>query len=168
MLKYCCALSNCGGGKFVLGITDKRTRKIVGSTAFDQPERTKENLNELFHEKKLSENLRIHTKRLLDMGIIEHISRNKYILARSIYSIVGKSGVHTRLTGLDRKTNKELIMSHLEKSGLKGAPLQEFHQVLPGHSRSQLQILLRELKAENRIASKGKTKGAKWFLVNCF
>ena len=125
-------------------------------------------INELFHEKKLSENLRIHTKKLLDMGVIEHLSRNKYVLARSIYSIVGKSGIHTRLTGLDRKTNKELIISHLEKNGIKGATLQEFHQVLPGHSRSQIQILLRELKAENRIVLKGKTNGAKWFLVNCF
>ncbi|MCL2821524.1 MAG: ATP-binding protein, partial [Oscillospiraceae bacterium] len=43
-LKICCALSNCGGGKLVLGITDKRPRKIVGSKAFEQPERTREGL----------------------------------------------------------------------------------------------------------------------------
>ena len=43
-LKCCCALSNCGGGKFVLGITDKRPRKVVGSEAFEQPERTREGL----------------------------------------------------------------------------------------------------------------------------
>ncbi len=24
-VKYCCALSNCGGGKFVLGINDRRS-----------------------------------------------------------------------------------------------------------------------------------------------
>ena len=38
--KYCCALSNCGGGKLVLGVSDKRPRQVVGSSAFDQPERT--------------------------------------------------------------------------------------------------------------------------------
>ena len=38
--QICCALANCGGGMFVLGITDKRPRKVVGSEAFDQPERT--------------------------------------------------------------------------------------------------------------------------------
>ena len=38
--KYCCALANCGGGKLVLGISDKRPRKVVGSKAFEQPERT--------------------------------------------------------------------------------------------------------------------------------
>jgi ATP-dependent DNA helicase RecG len=42
--RYCCALSNWGGGKFVLGISDKRPRKIVGSQAFNQPERTRKGL----------------------------------------------------------------------------------------------------------------------------
>jgi len=42
--KYCCALANCGGGKLVLGISDKRPRKIVGSNAFTQPERTRKGL----------------------------------------------------------------------------------------------------------------------------
>jgi len=46
LLKYCCALSNCGGGKIVLGITDRRPRKVVGSAAFEQPERTKNGLME--------------------------------------------------------------------------------------------------------------------------
>lgn len=39
-----CALANCGGGKLVFGITDKRPRKVVGSEAFDQPERTRKGL----------------------------------------------------------------------------------------------------------------------------
>lgn len=38
--KVCCALANCGGGRLVLGITDKRPRSVVGSLAFEQPERT--------------------------------------------------------------------------------------------------------------------------------
>jgi ATP-dependent DNA helicase RecG len=39
--KICCALANCGGGKFVMGITDKRPRVVVGTLAFSQPERTR-------------------------------------------------------------------------------------------------------------------------------
>ena len=39
--KCCCALANDGGGKLVFGITDKRPRSVVGSLAFDQPERTR-------------------------------------------------------------------------------------------------------------------------------
>ena len=49
MLKYCCALSNCGGGKFVLGVTDKRPRRVVGSKAFEQPERTRKGLMDRLH-----------------------------------------------------------------------------------------------------------------------
>jgi len=39
-------LANSGGGKLVLGITDSRPRKIVGSAAFQQPERTRKGLAE--------------------------------------------------------------------------------------------------------------------------
>ncbi|GHV57184.1 hypothetical protein FACS189460_3290 [Deltaproteobacteria bacterium] len=42
--RFCCALSNCGGGKFILGISDKRPRQVVGSRAFEQPERTRKGL----------------------------------------------------------------------------------------------------------------------------
>ena len=44
--KCCCALANDGGGKLVFGITDKRPRRVVGSEAFDQPERTRMGLIE--------------------------------------------------------------------------------------------------------------------------
>ena len=42
--RCCCALANCGGGRLVFGVSDKRPRKIVGSKAFDQPERTRKGL----------------------------------------------------------------------------------------------------------------------------
>lgn len=41
LAKYACAIANRGGGKIVLGISDKRPRKVVGSSAFAQPERTR-------------------------------------------------------------------------------------------------------------------------------
>ena len=44
--KCCCALANNGGGKLVFGITDKRLRSVVGSTAFEQLERTRMGLIE--------------------------------------------------------------------------------------------------------------------------
>jgi ATP-dependent DNA helicase RecG len=46
LAKYCCALANEGGGRVVLGVNDKRPRKIKGSRAFDQPERTRKGLCE--------------------------------------------------------------------------------------------------------------------------
>ena len=47
--KCCCALSNVGGGKLVFGISDKRPRKVVGSHAFEQPERTRLGFIERLH-----------------------------------------------------------------------------------------------------------------------
>jgi len=49
LVKYACALSNRGGGRIVFGISDKRPRKIVGSQAFEQPERTRRGLIDRLH-----------------------------------------------------------------------------------------------------------------------
>ena len=76
--------------------------------------------------------------RLTEMGIVEHMGRNKHILAWSLYAASGKAGVHTRRSGLDRDTNKELLLKHIRKSGVDGTPFKELQQVLPGHSRSQI------------------------------
>ncbi|MBU1903189.1 MAG: putative DNA binding domain-containing protein, partial [Proteobacteria bacterium] len=46
LLKYCAALANEGGGKIILGITDRRPRRIVGTHAFSQQERTRAGLME--------------------------------------------------------------------------------------------------------------------------
>jgi ATP-dependent DNA helicase RecG len=121
-------------------------------------------INALFHEKKLQPNLHSRLKRLVDMGIVEHSARNRYVLARGLYEAVGKSGVHTRLTGLDRDTNKELILKHLRENGGNGAPLKELYDVLPSHNRGQLQVLLRELRNAGRVYCMGKTSAAKWFI----
>ncbi|OJW27647.1 MAG: transcriptional regulator [Planctomycetales bacterium 71-10] len=44
LARYCCALANEGGGRFIMGVTDKRPRKVVGSSAFSQPEQTRKSL----------------------------------------------------------------------------------------------------------------------------
>ncbi|MCK6486660.1 MAG: ATP-binding protein [Phycisphaerae bacterium] len=35
LVKYCAALANEGGGSIVLGVTDKRPRRVVGSNVFN-------------------------------------------------------------------------------------------------------------------------------------
>ena len=50
-------------------------------------------------------------------------------------------------------------------NGVKGTPLKELQQVLPSHSRKQIQLLLNELRDEEKIKLEGKTNGAKWFLL---
>ena len=111
----------------------------------------------------IESHLQDRMKHLTEMRIVEHIGRNKYVLSRNLYSAVGKSGVHTRIVGLDRETNKELLLKHMREKGEEGAPLRELQQVLPGHNRSQIQVLLRELRNEKRAYFRGNTSVAKWF-----
>src|SRR5262249_47569248 len=46
LTRYLCALANEGGGRFILGVTDKRPRRVVGSSAFEQIERLRAGLLE--------------------------------------------------------------------------------------------------------------------------
>ena len=121
-------------------------------------------VNSLFHEKKLPLHLHPRLNQLIEKGIVERHGRNKFVLARKLYKSVGKPGVHTRLAGLDRNLNKELILKHLLENKEAGAPLREISDVLPNHNRGQLQTLLRELRKEGRVYSRGKTAAAKWFI----
>jgi ATP-dependent DNA helicase RecG len=40
LVGYCVALANEGGGRMILGVTNKPPRRVVGTAAFDVPERT--------------------------------------------------------------------------------------------------------------------------------
>ena len=83
--------------------------------------------------------------RLTDMGIVEHIGHKKYVLARSLYAATGKAGIHTRRVGLDRNTNKELLLKHIRENNAVGTPFKELQQVLPGLSRNfATDVLMRQ------------------------
>lgn len=49
LVKYCAAIANEGGGKLILGVTNKRPRRVVGCRAFESLERTKAGLTERLH-----------------------------------------------------------------------------------------------------------------------
>jgi len=46
LVEYCVALANEGGGKIILGVTDRRPRHIVGTAAFAEPGRTEAGLHD--------------------------------------------------------------------------------------------------------------------------
>lgn len=110
--------------------------------------------------------LKRQLKHLVDLGVIESIGRGKstqYMLCQKYYLHAGKSGVYTRKRGLDRNTNKELLLKHIRASKTEGARLSDLLQVLPSLSENQVQTLLRELKSTKSIHVRGKTKAALWF-----
>lgn len=121
-------------------------------------------IDALYHERPLNEKMHSRLNRLFEMGIVEHIGRKKYVLARSLYAATGKTGVHTRHVGLDRDTNKELLLKHIRRNNEVGTPFKELQQVLPGLNRSQIRVLMRELRESGKVFSKGTTSAARWFV----
>lgn len=117
----------------------------------------------LYHERPLNEKMQSRLNRLIEMGIVEHIGRKKYVLARSLYAATGKTGVHTRHVGLDRDTNKELLLKHIRQNNEVGTPFKELQQVLPGLDRNQIRVLMRELRESGKVFCEGTTSAARWF-----
>jgi len=101
--------------------------------------------------------------RLLARGVIERVSRGKFVLSRRYYSFIGKRGVYTRKRGLDRETNKALLLKHIRDNRSAGSQLNDLMQVLPSLTRGQIQRLLRELKEKWTIHKFGQTRGARWY-----
>jgi ATP-dependent DNA helicase RecG len=117
-------------------------------------------------ERLIPEPLKPHVQGLLDLGVIERFGKGRgvrYILSGGLYEFLGKPGVHTRKRGLDRETNKELLVKHIEKRCESGSPLSELRQVLPALTPAQVQGLLRELRREGRVHSAGQTKAGRWY-----
>lgn len=69
LVKYCVALANEGGGSFILGVTDKRPRRVVGTHAFPEPGRTEAVLYEQLKQRIQIEEYRHETKRVLIIHI---------------------------------------------------------------------------------------------------
>ncbi|MEW6363706.1 MAG: ATP-binding protein [Acidobacteriota bacterium] len=125
-------------------------------------------MDAIWRDLPLSEAMRARIPALVESGVVETEGRGRgvrYYLSRSLYAAIGQKGVYTRRKGLDRETNKALLMKHLTDSGEAGAPLSELRQVLPALSRAHLKRLLMELAGEGRARVSGITRAARWFAV---
>ncbi len=103
---------------------------------------------------------------LKDRAIVEVTGRGraaKPILSRRFYAFLGKKGIYTRKRGLNRETNKALLLQHIDNFRQEGSRLQDLLQVLPDLTRDQVQKLLRELKEDGKVSVVGKTKSSRWF-----
>jgi ATP-dependent DNA helicase RecG len=111
----------------------------------------------LQQEKPLSAPLRERLAGLLAAGAVESVGRGKgrYILSEALYASLGAKGTHTRQRGLDRETNKALLLKHLTKHREHGAALAELRQVLPSLPMSAVRDLLKELRNEGAPPTDG-------------
>lgn len=115
----------------------------------------------------VADRLQPRLEALRNLGLVEAIGRGrgaKYMLARKWYIAVGDRAGYTRRRGLDRETNKELLLQHLRRAGPDGERLSQLCRVLPNLSYDQIRSLLRELKAEGRVHSTGRTHAGRWHL----
>lgn len=106
---------------------------------------------------------------LLERRVLEQVGRGRgtrHLLSRRFYKALGKAGAYTRRRGLDRETNKELLLKHIERAQPAGAALADLQEVLPGLSRDQVRTLLRELRDERRIEVRGVARAARWHPVS--
>ena len=123
-------------------------------------------LDSVRREQAVTGELRPVLQSLVDEGIIESLGRGRgarYLLSRRYYLAAGKAGVYTRKKGLDRETNRQLLLKHIRDSGKDGAPLQDLLQVLNFLSAGQVKYLLQELKSEGKVAMHGHGRGARWY-----
>jgi ATP-dependent DNA helicase RecG len=120
-------------------------------------------VNHVHREHPVPASLKDRIPKLLDLGVVERVARSRFILGRRFYAAAGKKGIYTRKRGLDRNTNKALLLKHIRENAKTGSKMEEFYEVLPGLNRSQIQVLLRELKAEGGIHVHGVTSAARWY-----
>ncbi len=109
--------------------------------------------------------LQTRVPHLLDQGIIERTGRgrgSRLIFSRRLYGHLGRPGSYTREKGLDRETNKALLLKHIRESGDAGASMKEFEQVLPALPRRQILLLLQEMRAAGESHAEGARRGTRW------
>jgi ATP-dependent DNA helicase RecG len=122
-------------------------------------------LDLIHRDKSVPGSLKERLPLLRDQKVIEKIGHGRgtrYILSRAFYEFLGRKGTYTRKRGLDRETQKELLLKHIREN--EGPKLRELKQVLPELTMHQVQRLIRELKKEEKIVEVGRTSAARWYL----
>ena len=123
-------------------------------------------LDHIHREHRVPDQFQNHLQSLVEKGVVERFGRGrgvKYILSRRYYKMVDEKGAYTRKKGLDRETNKALLLKHIKENRGSGSRLKELMQVLPALTMPQVQTLLRELKSEGEIHKVGSTRAALWY-----
>jgi ATP-dependent DNA helicase RecG len=120
-------------------------------------------------EEPIPERLTSTARRLASLGILETVGsgrRRRFLLSRKLYRFLGTPGVYTRKRGLDRETNKQLLLRHITGSGAEGCPMAELTEVLPSLTEAQVRYRLQLLRREGKVRTEGRGRGARWYLAN--
>lgn len=124
LVEYCVALANEGGGKLILGASDKRPRVIVGSLAFSEPGRTEAGLHQQLNQRIPVEEVQLSEGRV----VIVHVP------ARS-----AAAPWHIRGRYLKRAGDELIGMSEMELKAIFAEMASDFSaEACPGASMADL------------------------------
>ncbi len=149
-------------GESLTEISDDEFRRIINE------KQVKLNIDEILELEKIRVNdgIKIVTNKdkFLDLGILEKVGQGrgtKYTISRKYYEMVDKTWKFTKIHGLPRSKNKDLILSHIEKH--KKGYSKDF-QLLLETGPDNVKNLLSELKKIGKIKCVGKNRHAYWVL----
>ena len=117
-------------------------------------------------DKPIPERLKEKLQALVGQRLIERVGRGRgthYILSWRFYGFAGKRGVYTRKKGLDRDTNRAILLKHIQDNHAKGSALAELLQTLPHLTRGAVRALLYGLQSEGLIHHTGQTRSSLWY-----
>jgi ATP-dependent DNA helicase RecG len=87
-------LANEGGGKIILGVTDRRPRQIVGTAAFDEPGRTEAGLHKCLGHRIPVEELRLPEGRVLVVHVPSRLPGTAWSLNGRYFKRAGDDLAH--------------------------------------------------------------------------
>lgn len=176
LCRYCCALANEGGGYFVIGVTDRRPRKVVGSRVFPSLVATIASVRGLVSVDVEAAALVVDGKRVVVFTVPSRPRGAPVLFRGAGYHREGESLMvmpYSKLRAildesddaaspdLDWEGLKEQLLVHLRAHDA-GAPLASLRRVRPQLRRDYLQGLLRELCREGRARVSGEGRDARW------
>lgn len=105
--------------------------------------------------------------RLFNLGLIEKAGYGKYMLSKQYYVDTNQKATYTKIKGITKNTQKELILQHLRNFD-DGARKVDFSELFKHElTSSQIDWLLKSLKKDQKVYFDGKQRSSKgvWRLV---
>ena len=122
-------------------------------------------MSRVHRQEQIADRLQPALRDLIGQGIVERVGRRRLVLSRRLHAFLGRKGAYTRKVGLDRETNKALLLKHIQDNRAEGSPMAELRQVLPALTRHQVSGLLRDMRSEGLVFCRGRTRAGLWFLL---
>ena len=176
LCRYCCALANEGGGHLVVGVSDRRPRKPVGTRVFPSLAATVALVRGQVSADVEATALLVDGRRVLLFAVPSRPRGEPVLFRGAGYHREGESlriMPYRRLRailderrdaaapGLDWEGLKSEILAHL-RSHDGGATFAALRRVLPPLRREYAEGLLQELCDEGRARRTGDARGARW------